>query len=75
MGSPVDNDGQVIPIRMRPDVANEMTRNMLKTARVASACQASFRRHFSNGLFMAAPRSLGMEISSRTIQGSDATMK
>jgi hypothetical protein len=38
VGSLVDNDGQVVPIRMRPDVANEMTRNMLKTARVASAC-------------------------------------
>jgi len=38
VGSLVDDDGQVVPIRMRPDVANEMTRNMLKTARVASAC-------------------------------------
>lgn len=38
VGSLVDNDGQVIPIRMRLDVANEMTRNMLKTARVAGAC-------------------------------------
>jgi hypothetical protein len=38
VGSLVDDDGQVIPNRMRPDVANEMTRNMLKTARVASAC-------------------------------------
>jgi hypothetical protein len=38
VGSLVDNDGQVVPIRMRPDVANEMTRNMLKTAQVASAC-------------------------------------
>ena len=38
VGSLVDDDGQVVPIRMRPDVANEMTRNMLRTARVASAC-------------------------------------
>lgn len=38
VGSLVDDDGRVIPIRMRPDVANEMTRNMLATARVASAC-------------------------------------
>ena len=32
VGALVDDDGQVVPIRMRPDVANEMTRNMLKTA-------------------------------------------
>ena len=38
VGSLVDGDGQVMPIRMRADVANEMTRNMLKTAQVASAC-------------------------------------
>jgi hypothetical protein len=38
VGSLVDDNGQVLPICMRPDVANEMTRNMLKTARVASAC-------------------------------------
>ena len=38
VGSLVDDDGQIVPIRMRPDVANEMTRNMLKTAQVASAC-------------------------------------
>jgi hypothetical protein len=38
VGSLVDDDGQVVPIRMRPDVANEMTRNMLKTAPPASAC-------------------------------------
>ena len=38
VGSLVDDDGQAVPIRMRPDVANEMTRNMLKTARAASAC-------------------------------------
>lgn len=38
VGALVDDDGQAVPIRMRPDVANEMTRNMLKTARVASNC-------------------------------------
>jgi hypothetical protein len=38
MGSLVDDDGQVVPVRMRPDVANEVTRNMLKAARVASTC-------------------------------------
>lgn len=38
VGALVDDDGQVVPVRIRPDVANEMTRNMLKTARVASAC-------------------------------------
>ena len=38
VGSLIDGGGQVVPIRMRPDVANEMTRNMLKTAQVASAC-------------------------------------
>ena len=38
VGSLVDDGGQVVPVRMRPDVANEMTRNMLKTAQVASAC-------------------------------------
>ena len=38
VGSLVDDAGQVVPIRMRPDVANEMMRNMLKTARAASAC-------------------------------------
>ena len=38
VGSLVGDNGQVVPIRMRPDVANEMTRNMLKTARAASAC-------------------------------------
>jgi hypothetical protein len=38
VGSLVDDNGQVVPIRMRPDVANEMTRNMLKTAQAASAC-------------------------------------
>ena len=38
VGSLVDYGGRRVPIRMRPDVANEMTRNMLKTAQVASAC-------------------------------------
>ena len=38
VGSLVDDNGQVLPVCMRPDVANEMTRNMLRTARVASAC-------------------------------------
>jgi hypothetical protein len=38
VGSLVDDAGRMVPIRMRPDVANEMTRNMLKTAQVASAC-------------------------------------
>jgi hypothetical protein len=38
VGALVDDGGQVVPVRIRPDVANEMTRNMLKTARVASAC-------------------------------------
>lgn len=38
VGSLVDDGGRVVPIRMRPDVANEMTRNMLNTAQVASAC-------------------------------------
>ena len=38
LGSLVGEGGQVVGIRMRPDVANEMTRNMLRSARVASAC-------------------------------------
>jgi hypothetical protein len=38
LGSLVGEGGQVVGIRLRPDVANEMTRNMLRTARVASAC-------------------------------------
>ena len=38
VGSLVDDDGQVVPIRIRPDVANEMMRNMLKAAQAASAC-------------------------------------
>jgi hypothetical protein len=38
LGSLVGEGGQVVGIRMRPDVANEMTRNMLLSARAASAC-------------------------------------
>jgi hypothetical protein len=38
VGALVDDGGQVVPVRIRPDVANEMTRNMLKTAQPASAC-------------------------------------
>jgi hypothetical protein len=37
VGSMVGEGGQVVGIRMRPDVANEMTRNMLRAAPVASA--------------------------------------
>ena len=36
LGSLVGEGGQVVG--MRPDVANEMTRNMLRAARVASKC-------------------------------------
>jgi hypothetical protein len=38
LGSLVGEGGQVVGIRLRPDVANEMTRNMLRTVRVASTC-------------------------------------
>jgi len=38
LGSLVGEGGQVVGIRLRPDVANEMTRNMLRSAQVASAC-------------------------------------
>ncbi len=38
VGSMVGEGGHVVGIRMRPDVANEMTRNMLRAAPVASAC-------------------------------------
>jgi hypothetical protein len=38
LGSLLGEGGQVVGIRMRPDVANEMTRNMLRSARVASSC-------------------------------------
>ena len=38
LGSLVGEGGQVVGIRMRPDIANEMTRNMLLSARAASSC-------------------------------------
>jgi hypothetical protein len=38
VGSLVGDHGQVVGIRMQPHVANEMTRNMLRTARVVSTC-------------------------------------
>jgi len=38
LGSLVGEGGQVVGIRMRADVANEMTRNMLRTARAVSTC-------------------------------------
>ncbi|GEP57712.1 hypothetical protein [Reyranella soli] len=38
IGVLVGDGGQVVPVRMTPDVANEMTRNMLKSAQVASSC-------------------------------------
>ena len=38
LGALTGERGQVIPIRMRPDVANEMTRNILRTVRAASKC-------------------------------------
>jgi hypothetical protein len=38
LGSLIGDGGQVVGIRMRADVANEMTRNMLRTARVVSTC-------------------------------------
>ncbi|MGZ3338276.1 MAG: hypothetical protein ACXU9B_00745 [Reyranella sp.] len=38
VGSMVGEGGQAVGIRMRPDVANEMTRNLLRAAPVASAC-------------------------------------
>ena len=38
VGSMVRDGGQAVGNRMRPDVANEMTRNMLRAAPVASAC-------------------------------------
>ena len=36
VGSMVCEGGRVVGIRMRPDVANEMTRNMLRSGPVAS---------------------------------------
>lgn len=38
VGALVGDGGQVVPVRMRPDVANEMMRNILKTSQVASSC-------------------------------------
>jgi hypothetical protein len=38
VGTLVDDGGRVVPIRLTPDVAWELTRNLLKAARVASAC-------------------------------------
>ena len=38
VGALVGDGGQIVPVRMRPDVANEMMRNMLKTSQVASSC-------------------------------------
>ena len=38
IGVLVSDGGQVVPVRMTPDVANEMTRNMLKSAQAASCC-------------------------------------
>jgi hypothetical protein len=38
LGSLIGDGGQVVGIRLRRDVANELTRDMLRTVRVASAC-------------------------------------
>ena len=38
LGTLVDDGGRLVAVRLRPDVAYEMTRNVLKAARVASAC-------------------------------------
>lgn len=38
VGALVDDGGQIVPVRMRPNVANEMMRNMLKASQVASSC-------------------------------------
>ena len=38
VGALVGDGGQIVPICMKPAVANEMTRNILKTAQVASSC-------------------------------------
>jgi hypothetical protein len=38
LGSLIGADGEVVGIRMRPEVANEMTRAMLLTTPAASAC-------------------------------------
>jgi hypothetical protein len=38
IGSLVGDDGQVVGIRLKPHVANEMTRNMLLSTRVVGSC-------------------------------------
>ena len=38
VGVLTDERGQSAPVRLRADVANEMTRNMLRAAPAASAC-------------------------------------
>jgi hypothetical protein len=38
IGSLVGDGGQVVGIRLKPHVANEMTRNMLLSARVLGTC-------------------------------------
>jgi hypothetical protein len=38
LGSLIGADGAVVGIRLRPEVANEMTRAMLLTTPAASAC-------------------------------------
>ena len=38
VGSLVGDSGQVVGIRMKPHVANEMTRNMLLSARILGTC-------------------------------------
>ncbi len=38
VGSLVDDEGQVVPIRMTSNVANEMMRGLLKTAQAGGAC-------------------------------------
>jgi len=38
IGALVDDSGQVVGIRLKPHVANEMTRNMLLSARIVGNC-------------------------------------
>jgi hypothetical protein len=38
LGALVGEAGEVLGIRMRPDIANEMTRNMLRSAQALSLC-------------------------------------
>jgi hypothetical protein len=38
IGSLVGDGGQVVGIRLKPHIANEMTRNMLRSARIVGAC-------------------------------------